>query len=96
MPPHPRQTTPAPTTAPAGSAANTGSEAREVEWQLTAPDLGVVRRWLEQHPRLDRLSIAPLPAQQLHDTYLDTETGAFSAPDSLSGCVKRQVASRRL
>jgi CHAD domain-containing protein len=32
-----------------------------------------VRRWLEQHPRLDRLSIGPLPAQQLHDTYLDTE-----------------------
>jgi CHAD domain-containing protein len=54
-------------------AATAASEAREVEWQLTAPDLGVVRRWLDQHPRLDRLSIGPLPAQQLHDTYLDTE-----------------------
>jgi CHAD domain-containing protein len=32
-----------------------------------------VRRWLEQHSLLDELSIQPLPAQQLHDTYLDTE-----------------------
>lgn len=48
-------------------------EAREVEWQLTAPDLGVVRRWLEQHTLLDDLSIEPLPVQQLRDTYLDTE-----------------------
>jgi triphosphatase len=70
MPSHPRQSSPAPTTAPG---ANTAGEAREVEWQLTAPDLGVVRRWIDQHPRLDRLSIGPLPAQQLHDTYLDTE-----------------------
>jgi len=33
----------------------------------------VVRRWLEQHTRLDDLTIEPLPAQQLRDTYLDTE-----------------------
>jgi CHAD domain-containing protein len=70
MPSHSRPS-PAPTAAPgAGTAAG---EAREVEWQLTAPDLGVVRRWIDQHPLLDRLSIGPLPAQQLHDTYLDTE-----------------------
>ena len=50
-----------------------GGEAREVEWQLTAPDLGAVRRWLDRHAHLDELSIEPLPAQQLHDTYLDTE-----------------------
>ena len=50
-----------------------GGETREVEWQLTAPDLGLVRRWLEQHTLLDHLSIEPLPAQQLHDRYLDTE-----------------------
>ena len=50
-----------------------GGEAREVEWQLTAPDLSAVRRWLDRHARLDELSIEPLPAQQLHDTYLDTE-----------------------
>jgi len=73
MPSHPRQSSPAPTTAPVNGAANAAGEAREVEWQLNAPDLGVVRRWLDQHPRLDRLSIGPLPAQQLHDTYLDTE-----------------------
>ncbi len=73
MPPRPRQPALTPAIAPVNGAANAGGEAREVEWQLTAPDLGVVRRWLDQHPRLDRLSIGPLPAQQLHDTYLDTE-----------------------
>ncbi|MGH8270251.1 MAG: CYTH domain-containing protein, partial [Steroidobacteraceae bacterium] len=31
-----------------------------------------VRRWLEQHRLLDDLRIEPLPAQELHDTYLDT------------------------
>ncbi len=35
-----------------------GAEAREVEWQLTAPDLAPVRRWLEQHNALDDLIIA--------------------------------------
>jgi CHAD domain-containing protein len=50
-----------------------GAESREVEWQLTATDLGVVRRWLDQHRLLDRLKIEPRPGQQLHDTYLDTE-----------------------
>jgi triphosphatase len=73
MPSRPRHSTPPPTPAPVNGAANGGGETREVEWQLTAPDLGVVRRWLDQHPRLDRLSIEPLPARQLHDTYLDTE-----------------------
>ena len=58
--------------ASANGADNAGAEAREVEWQLTAPDLGLVRRWLEQHTRLDDLTLEPLPAQQLHDTYLDT------------------------
>jgi triphosphatase len=48
-------------------------EAREVEWQLAAPDLGVVQRWLQAHAVLDQLSIEPLPLQSLHDTYLDTE-----------------------
>jgi CHAD domain-containing protein len=66
-----------PPAAPAPAATNGGgsaaSDAREVEWQLTAPDLGVVRRWLDQHRLLDRLSIQPRAAQQLHDTYLDTE-----------------------
>jgi triphosphatase len=73
MPSNPRKSPPAPTIAPASGAPGAAAEAREVEWQLTAPDLGVVRRWLDQHPRLDRLSIGPLPPQQLHDTYLDTE-----------------------
>ncbi|MFI4909989.1 MAG: CHAD domain-containing protein [Steroidobacterales bacterium] len=60
-------------TAPAKSAARAGGEAREVEWQLTAPDLAVVRRWLEQHSVLGELTIEPLPSQQLRDRYLDTE-----------------------
>lgn len=63
----------APTAAAANGAGSAGGEAREVEWQLTSPDLGVVRRWLEQHTHLDDLSIEPLPPQQLHDTYLDSE-----------------------
>ncbi|MGH8181550.1 MAG: CHAD domain-containing protein [Steroidobacteraceae bacterium] len=50
-----------------------GGESREVEWQLTAPDLGAVRRWLERHTSLDALRIEPLPTQQLHDKYLDTD-----------------------
>src|SRR6185437_4865660 len=48
-------------------------DVREVEWQLTAPDLGLVRQWLDRHTVLDDLRIEPLSAQQLHDTYLDTE-----------------------
>ena len=64
---------PGSTAAPANGAGSPSGEAREVEWQLTAPDLGVVRRWIEQHPHLDDLAIEPLPVQQLHDTYLDTE-----------------------
>ena len=75
----PRTPAPAPDAAPApapvrvnGSSAADG-DAREVEWQLTAPDLGPVRRWLDRHAQVDDLSIERLPAQQLHDTYLDTE-----------------------
>ena len=75
MPSKSRQPSAAPIPVPA--AANGGgdaaADAREVEWQLTAPDLGVVRRWLDQHHLLDHLSILPRPAQQLHDIYLDTE-----------------------
>ena len=45
---------------------------REIEWQLAADDLAPVRRWLGAHATLDGLRIAPLPSQQLRDTYLDT------------------------
>ena len=71
----PRPAAPAAASTPGHHANGTGAaddEAREVEWQLTAPDLGPVRRWLDRHAQLDDLSIEPLPAQQLHDTYLDT------------------------
>ncbi|MHB8813723.1 MAG: CYTH and CHAD domain-containing protein [Steroidobacteraceae bacterium] len=73
MPPPPRRPSAAPTPAAANGGGNAGGEAREVEWQLTAPDLAVVRRWLDQHTVLDHLKIEPLPALQLHDTYLDTD-----------------------
>ena len=73
MPQRSRQPRAVPASATANGTGHGGGETREVEWQLTAPDLGVVRRWLDQHPRLERLSIEPLPAQQLHDRYLDTE-----------------------
>jgi CHAD domain-containing protein len=63
----------APTPAAANGAGTADGESREVEWQLTAPDLGPVRRWLDRHAQLDSLSIEPLPPQQLHDSYLDTE-----------------------
>jgi triphosphatase len=56
-----------------GSAAAEASDAREKEWQLAAPDLGVVQRWLDRHGTVARLLVQPLPPQQLHDTYLDTE-----------------------
>ena len=71
----PRGTDASPTagTAAAASGAQAGAEAREVEWQLTAPDLALVRRWLEQHTAFEDLTIQPLPPQQIHDTYLDTE-----------------------
>lgn len=46
---------------------------REVEWQMAAPDLAAVRRWLTEHARVGGLVIEPRPTQQLHDTYLDTE-----------------------
>jgi CHAD domain-containing protein len=61
------------TAAPENGAGNPGSEPRELEWQLDATDLGVVRQWLGRHPVLDGLKIEPLPTQQLHDVYLDTE-----------------------
>jgi triphosphatase len=59
--------------ASASGAGTAGGEAREIEWQLAAPDLDAVQRWLDGHPDVERLSIEPLPAQELHDTYLDTE-----------------------
>src|SRR6185437_6561415 len=72
-PRRPRQPMPAHSPAPHPARSNGGGDTREVEWQLTAPDLGAVRRWLERHASLDTLRIEPLPTQELHDKYLDTE-----------------------
>ncbi|MGH8291532.1 MAG: CHAD domain-containing protein [Steroidobacteraceae bacterium] len=57
----------------ARNAGDAGGEARELEWQLAATDLGVVRHWLDRHSLVDELSIEPVSPQQLRDTYLDTE-----------------------
>jgi len=46
---------------------------REIEWQLSAPDLGLVRRWLSDHGSVDGLTIEPRPTHTIDDTYLDTE-----------------------
>jgi len=46
---------------------------REIEWQLSAPDLGVVRKWLSDHVSVDGLTIESRPTHTIHDTYLDTE-----------------------
>jgi triphosphatase len=46
---------------------------RELEWQLAAPDLIAVRRWLAEHEAIDGLRIEPRPAITLHDTYFDTD-----------------------
>ena len=46
---------------------------REIEWQLSARDLGLVRKWLSEHGSFDGLTIEPRPTHTIHDTYLDTE-----------------------
>ena len=46
---------------------------REVEWQLAAADLGIVRRWLAEHGTVDGLVLEPSSTLQIVDTYLDTE-----------------------
>ena len=49
-----------------------GTERRELEWQLTAEDLGAVRRWLAEHHTVDGLTIEPRSPVQIDDTYFDT------------------------
>src|SRR5688500_20281321 len=58
---------------PGGSDAADGEGRREIEWQLSAPDLGLVRRWLSDHGSVDGLTIEPRPTHTIDDTYLDTE-----------------------
>ena len=58
---------------PGGSDAADDEGRREIEWQLSAPDLGLVRRWLSDHGSIDGLTIEPRPTHTIDDTYLDTE-----------------------
>jgi CHAD domain-containing protein len=48
-------------------------DGREMEWQLAATDLGVVRRWLADHGTIDGLALEPCSTLQIVDTYLDTD-----------------------
>src|SRR5581483_5674742 len=48
-------------------------DAREVEWQLAANDLGPVRRWLDDHGVIDGLTLQPRPTLKIFDTYFDTD-----------------------
>lgn len=50
---------------------------RELEWQLSAPDLPAVRRWLAENQTLDEFQIEPRDPVDLHDTYLDTDDWRF-------------------
>ncbi len=53
-------------------AAQTGSDRREVEWQLTTSDLAEVRHWVTEHPSTDGWVVEPKPTIELRDTYFDT------------------------
>lgn len=58
------------------SAAREGSGhqgGREVEWQLAATDLGIVRHWLADHGTIDGLVLEPRSTLEIVDTYLDTD-----------------------
>jgi triphosphatase len=48
-------------------------DGREVEWQLAATDLGVVRQWLAEHGTIGGLVLEPRSTLQIVDTYLDTD-----------------------
>lgn len=47
-------------------------DTREIEWQLAAADLALVRTWLTANPVVCALRVEPLPGERLCDTYLDT------------------------
>jgi CHAD domain-containing protein len=56
----------------ASDARNGSPDSRELEWQLTAIDLGAVHRWLTEHHTIQGLSIEHRSPLQVHDTYFDT------------------------
>jgi CHAD domain-containing protein len=61
--------------------AQTGTAApplhQEIEWQLAARDLGLVRQWLSDHSGFGGFTIEPRPSRTIYDTYLDTEDWRF-------------------
>jgi len=49
-----------------------GTDVREIEWQMAVEDPEALRRWLLEHKRVGALLILPRPRRLLRDTYLDT------------------------
>jgi len=61
----------------AQTGAATTPDQREIEWQLAARDLGLVRQWLSDHSAFGAFTIEPRPARTIYDTYLDTDDWRF-------------------
>ena len=61
------------------SSAPAGSSGDEVEWQFDAPNAGAAREALRTAARLADLSLRPLPAEQIVDTYFDSGDGRLRA-----------------
>jgi triphosphatase len=45
----------------------------EIEWQLDVDELGLVEKWLKEHPSGAGVDIVPEPARELTDIYYDTD-----------------------
>jgi CHAD domain-containing protein len=61
----------------AQTGAATKQDQREIEWQLAARDLGLVRQWLNDHSAFGAYTIEPRPTRTIYDTYLDTDDWRF-------------------
>ncbi len=46
---------------------------QEIEWQFEAPDLEPVENWLQKHPSISGLAVAPGATREITDTYYDTD-----------------------
>ena len=68
---------------------------REIEWQLSAPDLGLVRRWLSDHGSVHGLTIEPRPTHTIDDTYLDMKPTTAQTPTGVPRRSERAQARPR-
>ena len=79
---------------PDGSGAADDEGRREIEWQLSAPDLGLVRKWLSDHGSVDGLTIEPRPTRTIDDTYRG-HRGLASAAGRVRAAHARRSRARR-